>query len=71
MKALGRQRAGLGLLSGRMMKGAPGILSQLMGGRAKEATCQAGLGSEGGLRSFEASGAKRDMVYLIVEGPDL
>lgn len=29
-----------------------GILSQLIGGRAKERRCQAGLGSEGGLRSF-------------------
>lgn len=36
MKALGQQRAGLGLFSGRMMKGALGILSQLMGGLAKE-----------------------------------
>lgn len=44
MKALGRQRAGLGFLSGRMMEGTLGILSQLMGGRAKEARRQAGLG---------------------------
>lgn len=49
---MGQQRAGLGFLSGRMMKGALGILSQLMGRRAKEVRCQAGLGSEGGLRSF-------------------
>ena len=44
MKALGQQRAGLGFLSGRMMEGTLGILSQLMGGRAKEVRCQAGLG---------------------------
>lgn len=51
-EGLGQQRAGLDFLSGRMMKGALGIFSQLMSGRAKEVRCQAGLGSEGRLRSF-------------------
>lgn len=66
MKALGLQRAGLGFLSGRTMKRSPGILSQLMGRRAKEA----GLGSEG-LRSFCSPGANRDRLCLIVKGPEL
>lgn len=44
MKALGQQRAGLGLFSGRMMKGALGILSQLMGRRAKEVRVPGGPG---------------------------
>lgn len=71
MKALGQQRAGLGLLSGRMMKRALGILSQLMAGRAKEVRCQARLASEGGLRSFETPGRNRDMPCLRVEGLEL
>lgn len=68
---MGQQRAGLGLLSGRMMKRALGILSQLMAGRAKEVRCQARLASEGGLRFFETPGHNRDMAYLRVEGLEL
>lgn len=70
MKALGQQRAGLDFLSGRMTKGALGILSQLMGGKAEEVRCQVGLGS-GGLRSFYFPGAIRDMLCLIMDGPEL
>lgn len=61
----------MGLSSVRMMKGALGILSQLMGGRAKEISCQAGLGSEGGLRSFQAFRVNGDILCLIVECPVL
>lgn len=67
---MGRQRAGLGFFSGRMTKEALGISSQLMGSRAKEVRCQAGLGT-GGLRSFYSPGANRDMLCLIMEGPEL
>lgn len=65
MKALGQQRAGLGFLSGRMTRGTLGILSQRMGGKAKEVRCQVGLGS-GGLRSFYSPGAKRDMLWMVL-----
>lgn len=68
---MGQQRAGLGFFSGRMMKGALGILSQPMGGQAKKVRCQSGLGSEGGITSFYVPGANRDMLCLIVEGPEL
>lgn len=54
---MGQQRAGLGLFSGRMMKGALGILSQLMGGLAKE------------MRVPDWAGLRRAQILLEPWGP--